>query len=195
MELSNDLVILRDYEETDIDNHIRWWTLETEWQLWDAPWENDLSEKFDPESYREKRLAQLAKREDENRIRRSFQISINNRERKHIGWCNAYLIDNYYRYSEGVGKWTLGISIPDLASRRKGYASAAWTLYIQYLLGQGIKEIYTQTWSGNERVIGLMKKLGFSLCNEKPKNVKVRGKYYSSLTFQLEVKNFIINTS
>lgn len=35
----NDKVILRDFKEGDIEKRIYWETSETEWQLWDAPWE------------------------------------------------------------------------------------------------------------------------------------------------------------
>ena len=60
---------------------------------------------------------------------------------------------------------TIGIDIPTLAARRKGYAAAAWDLFIQYLLSNGIEEMYTQTWSGNERVLGLIYKVGFEECH------------------------------
>lgn len=39
MELKNNLVVLRDFIESDIENRIYWETTENEWQLWDAPWE------------------------------------------------------------------------------------------------------------------------------------------------------------
>jgi hypothetical protein len=40
---------------------------------------------------------------------------------------------------------TIGIDIPDQAARQKGYATAAWDLFIRYFLGQGVDSIYTQT--------------------------------------------------
>jgi len=39
MQLKNDKVILRYIKESDIENYLRWATIETEWQNWDAPWE------------------------------------------------------------------------------------------------------------------------------------------------------------
>lgn len=32
-------IILRNFIETDIEKRIYWEQVETEWQLWDAPWE------------------------------------------------------------------------------------------------------------------------------------------------------------
>ena len=41
MKLKYKNIILRDMEEKDLDDYIRWNTTETEWQNWDAPWEVD----------------------------------------------------------------------------------------------------------------------------------------------------------
>lgn len=39
--LRNETAILRDFIESDIADHIRWETDETEWRLWDALWEHE----------------------------------------------------------------------------------------------------------------------------------------------------------
>lgn len=189
MEIKNDKVILRDFIEADIEDKIYWETVEREWQLWDAPWEND-EEVFDKEKYRSERLEWLAKEKDENRMRYGFQICINDESQKHIGWCNVYHIDDNYKYIKGNGNCTIGIGIPDLSSRRKGYATYSWDLLIQYLLNNGIDEIYTQTWSGNNRVIGLMEKFGFEECNREYKIRIVRGQLYDGLTYKLNKKKY-----
>lgn len=45
MLISDERIILRDFRESDIEKRIFWETVETEWQLWDAPWEyEDLSD-------------------------------------------------------------------------------------------------------------------------------------------------------
>ena len=79
------------------------------------------------------------RKKDDKEIRYRFQVCINDNTRKHIGWCNAYCINDNYEYIKGEGHLTIGINIPDLASRRKGYATAAWDLFIQYLLSKGFK--------------------------------------------------------
>lgn len=187
MEIKNDKVILRDFLESDIEDRIYWETVETEWKLWDAPWEE---EPFDSGHYRKECLKWIAKEKDENRIRWGFQICVNDKSRKHIGWCNSYDIDDNYKYTNEDGHCTIGIDIPDVSSRRKGYATASWDLFVQYLLSNGIKNIYTQTWSGNERVIGLIKKVGFEECNRKHEFRTVRGQLYDGLTFKLNWKKY-----
>ncbi|MBM7614328.1 GNAT family N-acetyltransferase [Alkaliphilus hydrothermalis] len=183
MEIKNSKIILRDFIEADIDDRIHWETTETEWQMWDAPWEN--IDKFNPDQYRKERLEWLAKNKNENRVRMGFQICINDGRRKHIGWCNAYYIDDNYKYTKEAGHCTIGIGIPDLTSRRKGYATYSWKLFIKYLTDNGIRDVYTQTWSGNERVIGLIKKLGFEECYREYNFRTVRGQLYDALTFKL----------
>ena len=38
--LTDGVVILRDFIKADIEDYVRWETVETEWKLWDAPWEH-----------------------------------------------------------------------------------------------------------------------------------------------------------
>lgn len=192
MEIKNHKVILRDFIESDIGDRIYWETIETEWKQWDAPWEYHEGEVFDSIGYRIDRLAWLSKEKekDENRMRKSFQICINDESRKHIGWMNSYNIDNNYNFTRGQGHCTIGIDIPDMSSRRKGYATASWGLFIQYLLSNEIEDIYTQTWSGNERVIGLMNKLGFEECNRVNGYRTIKGQLYDGLTFKLNKEKY-----
>ncbi|CAM2741219.1 Acetyltransferase (GNAT) family [Hathewaya histolytica] len=77
------------------------------------------------------------------------------------------------------------MDIPDKDVRRQGYATETLGLFIQYLKGNGIKEIYTQTWSGNLRIIGLAHKLGFKEINRKYYIRMVRNEKYDGLTFKL----------
>ena len=191
MEIKNESVILRDFIESDIDDRIYWRTVETEWQLWDAPWEFDEAEEsFDPHEYRAEKLAWLEKEKDDSRMRWSFEICINDKAKSHIGWCNAYYIDDDYEYTEGDGRCTIGIDIPLLSVRYKGYATSAWYLFIEYFMSKGIDEFYTQTWSGNKRLIGLAHKLGFEECKRKNNFRKVRGQFYDGLTFKLNMGKY-----
>ena len=36
-----DNMILRDMIESDIEDYVRWFTVEREWESWDAPWEKE----------------------------------------------------------------------------------------------------------------------------------------------------------
>lgn len=194
MRLINDKVILRDFIESDIDDRIRWETIETEWHLWDAPWEHgENCEPFNSDNYRQEMNKKLQVYKDELSRRWSFQICINNNVETHIGWCNVYSIDDDYNYTSDIGHSTIGIDIPCMSARKKGYATAAWTLLIEYLFSQGDKDIYTQTWSGNTRLIGLANKLGFKECNRKSNSVTVRGNLYDSITFKLNKTEYYNN--
>ncbi|WP_426351295.1 GNAT family N-acetyltransferase [Alloiococcus sp. CFN-8] len=191
MEIKGESIILRDYVESDIDDDIYWETVETEWKFWDSPWDYYNQEPFDPYKFREKKLKRLREQKDENRIRRTFEISINNKEKTHIGGCGSYNIDDNYCYTKGDGKCTIGVAICSVNARRKGYATSALKLFIYYLKSKGINEIYTQTWSGNYRMIGLAEKLGFDECNREKITQDVKGKYYDNLTFKLSIDDFI----
>jgi RimJ/RimL family protein N-acetyltransferase len=127
MEIKGQKVLLRDFIKEDIADRINWETVETEWLEWDAPWEME-EESFNPEKYRSLMNKRLSTKQDPNRFRYGFQICINDDAKKHIGWVNAYHINDDYCYTDGDGKLTIGINIPDLNSRRRGYATEAWSL-------------------------------------------------------------------
>ena len=78
------------------------------------------------------------------------------------------------------------IDLPEENARGKGLATHALRLFMAYLHSLGFDELYTQTWSGNERMIKLAEKLGFAECCRKPKVRMVRGQPYDGLTFRKE---------
>lgn len=183
MIIRNEKVILRPYLLSDIEDRIYWETIEMEWLLWDAPWEEH---KFEPEKYRREMTEWLKNNKNSDNPQSSFQICINDEKQTHIGWCNTYLINEDFEYTEkGPGYITIGIDIPPVNARGQGYAFAAWSLLIQYWLDLGYEDIFTQSWSGNHRIIGLARKLGFVEIDRKEKIRTVRGKKYDALTFHL----------
>lgn len=102
-------IILRDFIEADIEKRIYWETVETEWQLWDAPWEyTDLTEKEKAEDFKNyiENMQQWAKQcreySDEQK-RYTFQIVTNNVEQNYIGWVSSYKIDANYNYTRDDG--------------------------------------------------------------------------------------------
>lgn len=50
--------------------------------------------------------------------------------------------------------------------------------------------LLNQTWSGNEKVIGLIKKFGFEECNREYRFRTVRDQLYDGLTFRLNRKKY-----
>ena len=189
-------IILRDFIESDIEKRIYWEKVETEWQLWDAPWEYEGLTEEEKEREFQSYVDVLHKKLEYNRNisedekRYSFQIMTNDDEQKYIGWVSSYDIDEDYTYTEESGYRAVGIDIPDMSARGKGYAYQALGSFIQYLLEHGDDEIYIQTWSGNERMIHIAEKMGFEECRRKVGIRSVRGEIYDGLTFKLNKDKF-----
>ena len=189
---TNDDVTLRDIRREDIADYIRWETVETEWQLWDAPWlyEGRTPEQCECElkKYIEKlgRWVSEASEYSDSSFRSRFEIDYQGR---HVGSCASYLIDSDCNILDGQGVEPLGraigICVFDPQYRRRGIASMALTGFIDYLKAHGSQRIFTQTWSGNERMIALAQKLGFAEFRRKDGIRQVRGGIYDGLTFEL----------
>jgi RimJ/RimL family protein N-acetyltransferase len=111
-------------------------------------------------------------------------------EKTYIGWVSSYDIDDDCAYTENPGHCTVGIDIPDISARGKGYSYQALCVFIRYLLEHGESEIYIQTWSGNERMIHIAQKIGFEEYCRKTGIRSVRGGTYDGLTFKLNLNRF-----
>ena len=86
-------IVLRDMEEKDIGDWLRWRTVETAWGDWDAPWEP-----FAPigeEAYRLRELDKLRKPRPDHRLR----LEIDGPEGVHIGAVSAYRLDDDFNWS------------------------------------------------------------------------------------------------
>ncbi len=183
-------IVLRDMETRDIDDDIRWNTVETQWADWDAPWEKD--DPFDPEEYRQTQLERLAKpRTGAHR----WAFEIDTTQGVHIGSVSAYCIAGDYEWQESAPEgeearraawWALGIDINAPTYWSGGWGTQALTAFVRYQLEEGYEHLYTQTWSGNFRMVGLAEKLGFRECRRKAGFREVRGKFYDGLTFRLD---------
>lgn len=193
--LRNETAILRDFIESDIADHIRWETDETEWKLWDAPWEHegksDKERAVELEGDIERMRGWVARNKalaDDVR-RTKFEVCLADSDNPlraiHVGSCATYQIDDDFNIAENGPHCALGIDINERSARNKGCATAALQLLIAYLFEQGEQEIYCQTWAGNARMIGLAEKLGFRECCRKPGIRLVRGERYDGLTFVL----------
>jgi len=189
-------IVLRDFIESDIAKRIYWETIETEWQLWDAPWEYEGMTEAEREQELQDYIATMqqwveqCKQYSEDKKRYTFQIVTNDAEQRYIGWVSSYRIDGGYNYTQYQGYRTIGINIPDMSARGKGYSYQALAAFIQYLLEHGEKEIHTQTWSGNTRMIHIAEKMGFEECCRKVGVRSVRGQVYDGLTFKLNRDKF-----
>lgn len=189
-------VVLRDFKESDIEKRIYWETVETEWQKWDGPWEYEgLTEEQKQENLQDyiksmQKWAVAAVPADEKR--KSFQIDICGPEPKYIGWVSSYYLNEDFAFTRTItNRCAIGIDIPDVSARGKGYAYQALCLFIDYLFDHGETEIYTQTWSGNERMIHIAEKMGFEEYCRKIGFRTVRGRKYDGLTFCLDRNKYV----
>lgn len=193
MRICHGNIVLRDMQESDIDDEIRWNTEETEWALWDAPWEMEVElPKFNPEKYRAEQLARLA--EPKEKFRWSFALDTGG---IHVGSVSSYLIDENWEWirrkdvkPEQITYHTLGIEICESQHWGMGLGTKFLAAFIRYHLENGITDLCLQTWSGNIRMIHVAEKVGFVECNREVNFRKVRGCHYDGLTFRLNVEKF-----
>lgn len=103
MRIEFENIVLRDMIESDIEDYVRWFTVEREWENWDAPWEKeDTNAEAERKSWTERYESRKNRPNDARRYK--FEIEWNGR---HIGWVSAYHIDENY---EWIGEWADGPS-------------------------------------------------------------------------------------
>lgn len=194
MELKYQDIILRDMEERDIEDERRWNTVETEWAQWDAPWETErILADFDVRKHRRKCRQWIRSRKPEHRL----SLEIETSDGVHIGSVGTYCIDRDFEWKKLTGEeertelsWAVGLEICESGYWSRGLGTQALTALVRYHLKAGYTKLYTQTWSGNVRMVGLAKKLGFVECFRKAGDRQVRGEVYDSLTFRLDEAAF-----
>ncbi|MEW8955228.1 GNAT family N-acetyltransferase [Clostridium sp.] len=175
----NQHIFLRDMCIEDIEEYILWNTKEIQWQDWDAPWEDE--EDIDIEELKNSLFQRLNR--ELPMVRRRLEIC--NIDGIHIGWVSSYYIEG------DKSKLAIGIDIANNKFTGRKLGEFSLSLFISYLLKSGsILEIYTETWSGNHRMINLAKKCGFEVVKRKINYREVRGKNYDALTFKLNKKLF-----
>lgn len=185
-------IALRDMQESDIEDYVRWFTTETKWNDYDAPWEpiEDQNEESQHTSWRE-HYDQM-ENAPEDRIRWKFEIEWNGR---HVGWISSYLIDENYEcvgeIKEGQTVYrAVGIDICESDAWSHGIGTKALRTFMNYYFDQGCHELYAQTWSGNVCMVRCAQKLRFQECERKIGNREVNGKKYDGPTFRMERKMF-----
>ena len=176
-------IILRPMKESDLADEERWHTIETEWGEWDAPWEED--DPIDIHMERERKYLEKIQREPPEIY---GVLEIDTIEGRHIGGVNRYYID-------GVKDLlAVGICIPPVYARGRGYGKNALVLWIAYHFASSyVDEIYTQTWSGNYPMIRLAESIGFEEIGRIKGIRKVHGGRYDALTFCISKEKFYKN--
>ena len=157
-------VVLRDMGEADIEDEIRWNTVETQWAQWDAPWESlEALKSFDPAAHRRTELEQLKKPKPE--IRNTLELDTE--DGVHIGSVASYFVDQDFNWisktQPGQTRFrALGLDISESRYWGKGLGTQALTASILYFGEHGERELYLQTWSGNTRMIRCASEAGLS---------------------------------
>ncbi len=175
-------VTLRGMKRSDIEDYVRWFTTETEWLSWDAPWDpypltdaateraawSDFYEQQQDRSY--------------DLISGRFEVEWNG---VHIGWVSSYKETEFMPCDEtGVA---IGIIIPSPEYRGRGAGTEVLRQHINYLMRHGYTLFYLETWSGNRPMMAVAEKLGFQVVHRAPSARIVDGRCYDALTFLRDV--------
>ena len=178
MEIRRGDIVIRDMQASDIADHMRWRTVDTEWMDWDAPWLQDRSQNPADIHRQLQSLASAAL----PAVRTRFEIALDSGE--HIGWMNSYQLDST------PGRVAIGIDIADPRYRGCGRGERAFSAFIHYLFSAGFTCVYTETWSGNLPMIRLAGKCGFTLANRTPQTCPVGDGIYDGLLFRVTPEDF-----
>ena len=186
IEIKCEEIILRDMIESDIEDYVRWFTRETEWSNTDAPWEPIKSDEK-TEQIAWTKYYESVKNIPNDVCRWKFEIEWNGR---HIGWVSSYHIDENYEWTGEIKDGqtvyrAIGIDICEPNAWGRGVGTNALRAFMNYYFENGMDELYTQTWSGNLRMIRCAEKLDFVECNRNIGIREVNGQKYDGLTFKL----------
>ena len=118
------MTTLRDMKESDVEDYVRWFTTETEWGDWDAPWEGHFEGTPEEERKSWTEYLEAVRSLPPDAFRRKFEIELDGR---HVGWICSYTDLGYLENPEGIP--AIGLDIPDPADRGRGCGLLAFRLY------------------------------------------------------------------
>jgi len=176
-------VLLRDPRPEDVEARVRWGTVETEWQNWDAPWEGPGPTPVEEltESRVKKYAASIAASIAQPLPSPRTQLWVERIGGPLLGWVNSY------HHDESDRSIWVGISIAESAFWSQGLGTEALLLWIGYLFRSlDLRRVRLGTWSGNRRMVRCAEKCGFALVGRTVGNREVRGKRYDGLEFELK---------
>ena len=190
MKISFDGGILRDYQLSDVEDEVRWTNTDTAWFYADTPWMT--LELVDPDELRTD-MTQIISGLTEDTIRWRFEIEVGGR---HIGMVSSYYLDENFeptpweavdqsKNAEGNRSVRgLGIEICETAFWGRGIGANALTAFMEYYRRFGERRFFLETWSGNERMLGCARKLGFAEVKRQKGAYTVAGKAYDGLVLE-----------
>ena len=176
------MITLRDMCESDIEDYVRWFTKDTGWMLFDAPWEEipETTEEEERKGWTE--YYESVKNLPEDTVRWKYDVDLDG---KHIGWVCWYDDLDYVENPEGIR--AVGIDLPEESVYNRGAGTEALRQFIRYLKEHGSASVYTQTWSGNTRMLRVAEKLGFTEVYRKKGFREVNGQKYDAVTLKLDL--------
>lgn len=193
MQISFDDIILRDYQLSDVDDEVRWTNTDTAWFYADTPWMT--MEPVDPDELRADML-QVMSELSEDAIRWRFEIEVAGR---HIGMVSSYYLDENFEPTpwksidqrknaeENRSIRALGIEICEMDFWGRGIGPKVLTALMEYYRGLGERRFLLETWSGNARMLGCARKLGFAEVKRQSGAYVVDGKPYDGLVLEKRV--------
>lgn len=138
MKIKYDNVVLRDYILSDVEDEVRWATIETEWFRHDTPWME--IEHVNADELRAD-MAKIIDSMPEDAIRWRFEIEVDGH---HIGLVSSYYLNKNFEYtpwetidqsknaSENNSIRGIGIEICDMNYWGKGIGTKALTALMEY---------------------------------------------------------------
>ena len=190
MKISNEDVTLRDYQISDIDDEIRWTNVETSWFYADTPWMS--MEPVDPNELR-RDMIEIMSTLAEDSIRWRFEIEVNGR---HVGLVSSYYLNETFEHTpwESIDQSknavdnhsirALGIEICETGYWGKGVGTKALTAFMDYYRQLGESRFLIETWSGNARMLGCAKKLGFTEVKREKAVYTVDGQEFDAIVLE-----------
>jgi RimJ/RimL family protein N-acetyltransferase len=152
-------------------------------------------EPVDPDELRAD-MMEIMSNMPEDAIRWRFEIEVDGR---HIGMVSSYYLDENYeptpwesidqhRNAEGNHSIrALGIEICEMDCWGKGIGTKTLTALMDYYRSLGEHRFLLETWSGNDRMLGCAKKLGFTEAKRTKAAYVVNGKEYDALVLEKNV--------
>lgn len=190
MKISFDEVILRDYQLSDVEDEVRWTNEDTAWFYSDTPWMK--LEPVDPDELRED-MIQIMSDLSEDTIRWRFEIEVAG---QHIGTVSSYYLDEKFEPTpwesidqrknaeENRSIRGLGIEICEMSFWGRGIGTKVLTVFMEYYRSLGEHRFLLETWSGNARMLGCARKLGFAEVKRQKGAYVVDGKAYDGLVLE-----------
>ena len=185
--------VLRDYLPSDVEDEVRWTNIDTAWFYADTPWMT--MEPVDPDELRAD-MMEIMSNMLEDAIRWRFEIEVDGR---HIGMVSSYYLDENYEPTpwesidqrrnaeENHSIRALGIEICEMDCWGKGIGTKTLTALMDYYRSLGEHRFLLETWSGNDRMLGCAKKLGFTEAKRTKAAYVVNGKEYDVLVLEKNV--------